>query len=703
MPRFLVNPQIYDNEHLYSYLYRVSKQNHYTALSTFTNVISNQANDKNFSNAYAIPKVKTMVTMSNMLNISVQQIIQHSFNRFIEIFAPYKDEPQKITLSDGSVITLGDRESIRRNCRPIHISAFCPDCLAEAAYLRLHWNLLSSTVCIEHRKLLLDRCQNCNSKLHAVDIIECECSNCGSDLRKQRAVSVEDDLISVLMQKIINGWMGLSAPIDTIPDVTPAILFRVFNGLKLNLQLLSENQLRKENIDLAIDRRGKINWTQPISKIHDMNIKAIRALLNFPTGLYEFWDSIRNQNIKGNISLGLGQLYWGWIDKRWLGYEYEFLQKAFNEYLVNHEEILTPVIAKTRRFADYPELKKRFKYITYSAAAKELRTSAIAVERFVENGVLHGIKLKKKRANGLVSNSELQYLADMYSSAFDLKTTVKLLGASANVVRMFVKTGALKIIDVPRDSGSKKWMISRLSVYLLQAELAKAGMNTDRAKPGKLVTFTKLVTQLRPWGFDVQDILNRIIDGTIDAYFNKPDLRNFSTMRIPADAAKNIRKEFLENKGWISAKELAKKLGVKYYIINRWVKSGLISPEQTFLKTRYFCVEAVNVFENRYMTTKEVSKELGIGILTVQKWARNGRLKPISGRGIDGCHEYRFDRKQVELLSGDNCMTAPEYAKYLGISRTQVVERIRKGLIQPVSGPGIDGEHHYLIQKPELC
>ncbi|MRS02888.1 DNA-binding protein, partial [bacterium] len=42
-------------------------------------------------------------------------------------------------------------------------------------------------------------------------------------------------------------------------------------------------------------------------------------------------------------------------------------------------------------------------------------------------------------------------------------------------------------------------------------------------------------------------------------------------------------------------------------------------------------------------------------------------------------------------------LTAPQLAKQLGISKSQIYQWIAKGKVKPVSGPGIDGCSHYLF------
>jgi predicted site-specific integrase-resolvase len=88
---------------------------------------------------------------------------------------------------------------------------------------------------------------------------------------------------------------------------------------------------------------------------------------------------------------------------------------------------------------------------------------------------------------------------------------------------------------------------------------------------------------------------------------------------------------------------------------------------------------------------------LQVGVDVVQRWARKGRLKPVSGPGVDECHRYLFRREDVERLRRQHRRAAPQMAKALGISRSQLVARIRQGKLKPISGPGISGCGHYLF------
>ena len=74
-----------------------------------------------------------------------------------------------------------------------------------------------------------------------------------------------------------------------------------------------------------------------------------------------------------------------------------------------------------------------------------------------------------------------------------------------------------------------------------------------------------------------------------------------------------------------------------------------------------------------------------------------GRLQPLAGPEIDGGHRYLFRRSDLEALRPAQRLSAPQKAKQLGISRSQLVQWIKQGKVKPISGPGIDGCGRYLF------
>ena len=153
--------------------------------------------------------------------------------------------------------------------------------------------------------------------------------------------------------------------------------------------------------------------------------------------------------------------------------------------------------------------------------------------------------------------------------------------------------------------------------------------------------------------------------------------------------------------GWVDREYVAKRFSVKITVISQWVEAGIIHPIVKHASKHYFSRNRIEDFRARYVFTEEAAKILGVGILTVQKWARRQRIHAISGPGIDDCHRYLLDRAELLAWRQTNYLSAPAMAKRLGISHSQLLDRIKSGKITPISGPGIDEFKHYLFVPPE--
>jgi excisionase family DNA binding protein len=174
-----------------------------------------------------------------------------------------------------------------------------------------------------------------------------------------------------------------------------------------------------------------------------------------------------------------------------------------------------------------------------------------------------------------------------------------------------------------------------------------------------------------------------------------------STLFFLSKEIESLAEVARRERGWFRIESVGKRFGVKSTVVKKWIQSGLLKPTATVMRTAYFDQNAIKAFADEYIFTEEAAKILEVRKLTVQKWARTGRLKPVTSTGINTCHRYLFRRTDVEQFRAQNRLTAPQMARRLGISRSQVVQWIKRGKIKPNSGPGIDGSKHYLFLVPD--
>ena len=197
-------------------------------------------------------------------------------------------------------------------------------------------------------------------------------------------------------------------------------------------------------------------------------------------------------------------------------------------------------------------------------------------------------------------------------------------------------------------------------------------------------------------------LIMAVAEGKLQAYDTQKDDHAFlNGLLFRQGEVEQLAQAIGAARGWMSLDDIARRMGVKRTVITKWVQDGLLRPIATHANAQHFSQEAVEAFAAEHVFSDEAAQLLGVGRLTVQQWARNGRLKPVVSEAINGCHRYLFRRKDVERLRPKNRLTAPQLAKTLGLSRSQMSQWIKQGKVRPVSGPGVDGAKHYLFVTDE--
>lgn len=691
------------DEFLLSYLIRMAQVNCYDSFDTFANTIHQYSSVFGVRDSLVNPaRPETYKALSNLCCVSERELFEHTVHKYAGLFFLYekKEKLPSVKFSDGSCGQIINHETFRRNCRPLLKTAFCPECLKEAGYFRMDWHTLSTTVCLHHNVLLVDTCQKCGSSLSIFDIVYGQCKNCSFNLKTSDSISVDFDRLSILGQTILSSWMGTGEPISLIPGISPDTLFRVFSGIRYCIQTKADWKYLHafpEYTDSLPSKKELAKWVVPNKYLHRLNISAIKPLLDFPNGLYGFWDAFREINPRVNIALGLGNLYWGWIEKRWLSEEYDFIQNAFEDYLVSRVNILNTGIAKSRRIQENPKLKNKFQYISYSLAAKELKSTAPKVIRLVKANMVEGNVCSDRRRTKVVSQKDILEYSEKLAKSVSLVKTCEILDVSPTLTKSLIHHDLLEVIGGRSFDNSPQWAITLDSISEFQEKLRNVAIEAFSDDLTEHTTLVAISRQLAGWGFEVGDILSEVLNGKLQVYIEKGKQVTINSVLLPKTTPFEIKQKIISEGNWISEHDLANELGVKPTTLQKWANAGLITHVKRISVIYFYTKFCADEFKRKYMNSRQVSDLLQVGVLTVQKWARNGRLKPVSGGEINGCHEYLFLKSDVQKMIRENRITAPQMANRLGISRSQVLEQIRSGKLHPISGPGIDGSKHFLF------
>jgi hypothetical protein len=131
----------YEDESVEGYLYRVSQAN-YVSLN-----ILNEYFNPYFRNG--VGDLKEIMLYLNEENV-------HFFHR-------------------NSIFFINNSGLQKDNFRRNNYTKFCPLCLSEKPYHRIHWQIAPIVVCKKHKIVLLHKCDECHQQVSYKDVIENRC------------------------------------------------------------------------------------------------------------------------------------------------------------------------------------------------------------------------------------------------------------------------------------------------------------------------------------------------------------------------------------------------------------------------------------------------------------------------------------------------------------------------------------------------
>ncbi len=712
---------LYQGEALYSLLFRLAQRNHYDPPELINYVCQDALKALGKKDNLQEPSQgETYCILSQLTKVDSLELYNSTSHRFARVLVWPNSAIESFNLQGGHAVERFPRLSARDQLRPFDAAQFCPTCIRESAYFRLIWTPISVAACIEHRCILVDRCPSCKRQVSIRAVLGQQCGSCHFDLTQVETIEIEQDALGLFSQQLLQSWlipkpMIITPEYSPIPEADPQVLYRFLDGLQSAVStsysmwpfVHSIEQVIEapEPLSEGIEARGKSSCYRAYREF----ATAFKGIINWPDGFKRFLREFRGRtpaNRKNGLHADLGVIYSHWLNRYWKDPAFKFVQDAFDEYVADSYPFSRSIM-RSVRYRKNPIAPERFAYLSNAQAARLLGTSSEMVTRLVDLGQLtihvfgeDDLKLRGEELEleSCVSRAEVLELKRKWDDTVTLDEAARLLGLSRDLVVDLTKIGLLVAARGPSVDGGDQWFYSKETI---SNALNMVGQNVfdGLVPPDVKIDLTMAAQKMTVVGLNAAGILKSVANGKIRAFrpFEKNEdlgalLFSESDLEMWVDTIRAGRR-------WIRREEIARKMGVKATIVSRWVNAGLLVPAAVCANARYFDRDDVAKFVSEHVFSEEAAKILGVGLLTVEKWARLRRLKPVSGPGIDECHRYLFKRKDVERFRPQERLTAPQLARRVGISRSQMSQLIRKGKVKPVSGPGIDHSKQYLFER----
>lgn len=359
-------------ESLPSLLMRLLRKNCYRSLTMIGRLCRERLT---FSDRVTQPtEAKTYQVLTELIGIDADELYAASVHHFAATIMPPTHNRRSIVLPSGQIVPVSCDMFLCAHTWPESDVQFCPLCLKESTYHRASWMPLAASVCLVHRCLLVRGCPDCQANIKIQNILDTICPNCGCELTDVSVIDVSADEFGLFSQMVIQSWLGISIQTNTtkrcsLPNQPPAVLYRVLDGLrravmgvKYSWEYLHQTPGRTDSSLFPCMSKRDITPT----KSYILYTTAFKGLINWPRGFYDFLDAYQlrdGRELNGRIYKDFGHIYVPWLEKNWKSPAFQFIQDAFDQYLLDNYTV-TPSLLRLRRIRHSPTFKARFPCIT---------------------------------------------------------------------------------------------------------------------------------------------------------------------------------------------------------------------------------------------------------------------------------------------------------------------------------------------------
>lgn len=330
---------------------------------------------------------------------------------------------------------------------------FCPRCLTEAPYWRASWDLLFAVACDKHGVRLHDCCPQCEKPL-SWDRSHIAACACGFDLRGAALQAASPGAVELAREVKIRLQ-------EALPDK---------NGIEVLHNLHLESLLKLVWFLGAYSRNAhlrpqKVVGLEKVEVAGAMVRQAMVALTDWPRGFHRLLEEIVARRILASSGNKLGTSFGGFyraLYKSFPGPEFEFLRRAFEEYLREH---WTGQLARRNRRLS-SGLRSEHEWVSIAEAARQLKVRVGKVKELLADGLLKGhLHLAKSgRQMGSVSRTSLMAMVNKNEESITLKEARSLLGISRKHAYLLLDQGVLKPLGGPTIDGRHTWTFNRSEV-----------------------------------------------------------------------------------------------------------------------------------------------------------------------------------------------------------------------------------------------
>ncbi|MBK6709947.1 MAG: TniQ family protein [Chloroflexi bacterium] len=671
---FLCRSPFLPGESLASLLVRLSILNAYPSPDT---VISIGKERLSVKDVLTQPRcAETYDVLADLTQLAPGTLYRATPHAFAQRLTLPDDEFPTVELAEGEVVPLLSPSMLQHHIWSAQRASYCPRCLQEGPYHRLAWMFCALNICLTHHCLLVRECQACQAPLRVTDIVKGQCPKCQFDLAAA-AAAVSGDEFGLFAQATLLGWLGVGAEAScthvvrpdglrpnwlqwasSLPPQSGSVLYRLVTGIQRSLFGIGPEWSywhpvgRHFWVPSASRQAGLQSLTPGMAYL--LLATAFQAVANWPHNFYTFLDAYQERARRTNtptFSRDFGTLYHLCLAQRWSSSHFQFVQEAFDDYLVESYP-LTVSLFSCHRYWSTPQFANRLPCMPADEAAKRLQTTSRVLNRLLASGFLVNyrgmVTSKSFYQPGFICRPEVLALENRWSSGIPQEDAARLLGVSVSILADLIDAGMLTTICVPlvEDAGPT---LAHKPIMSLLDRLMYGG--TSR---GALQPYTGFLDEIAPtlirFGYRPAMVMHLARKHLIRFGWENQPGPHFGAFWVSTEDLDFQLELLTDDRLFLSRVQAAHRLQVPVAILMAWSGRGLIPCLREKGMGWQFARADVEQFAAQYVVLEEAAYLLGIYSQTLRLWVKKGLLSPISSRGIDRCQRLLFRRADVEQL-----------------------------------------------------
>lgn len=649
----LNRPPPYADESLSSWLYRLALDNYAKPASLLHHLRQTIAPAMpNLRQLQRIRDVTALTALARVAGVSAFTIYRCSLHRFAHIFAL----PQQLTqIQLDSSLPTPVFLAPKRVSSDLYSENFnwCPHCLEESRHIRLHWHIPLLSCCEKHGCWLFKCCPHCDNRVTEQSIVCGCCMDCGLHLVSIKSVLLEKNGTLHKQITTIMNWLYGRADDNSLqlPDAPVSMLICTLRGLRHSTQCAGDDWSYhvipislSAPPTLTIRTRRKLS----IAEAGCLYATAFQGLMDWPNGLYKFLEAFRKRPaIKeaSGLRREFGTLYISWFQRLWAHTEFNFLQQAFNDYLISH--LPCYLVVESSRIRDYPNLLDRIDYLDLKRTAQYLGCCLEFTYTLIQDGHLTPRMLAGHRRCRWFARQELYELKQRWLDRVDVRQLQQLLGIDARPIRALISSGVLP--RVPAEDclrQREKTFVERrvLSDFLTRLQQVTQ-VQTDEHGSGitiKQLCARNIVPPLR-----YADIFTRVLAGNLLAFHSHPSLLPLNAYWFYLDDVTHLDTTLQDEQQWFTKQDAKARLGISWRCYYRLIETDYL--RLTHIRGQRYCFlrSDFHTFCQQWILIGEMARTLCVHPNHLYALIRQQHdLKPVFDPKKMGYGCYIFDRRQ---------------------------------------------------------